>query len=120
MLERVSIALALIVLCLVTAKAQSGQAELTGQIHDQNGAAIANAQIKVTSLATNQTVNAIATEEGTYTVTNLKPGLYSIAVDATGFKQTLREQIKLSTGERVRVDVILEPGTVSESVMIKD
>ena len=120
MFQRIFISLSLVGLCLITVNGQSGQAELTGQVNDQNGAIVANANVKVTALATNQTINAITTEEGTYTVTNLKPGLYSIAVDAAGFKQTLREQIKLSTGERVRVDITLEPGAISESIMVKD
>jgi hypothetical protein len=55
-----------------------------------------------------------------YTITNLRPGVYSITIDATSFKQYFREQIKLTTGERVRVDATLETGVVSESITIKE
>ena len=110
----------IVILCFTTGLAQSGQAELNGQVRDQNGATIASATVRITELATNRIVNTTTNDDGIYNLTNLKPGLYSITVDAQGFKQSLREHIKLSTGERVAIDVTLEPGAVSESVLIRD
>jgi hypothetical protein len=49
-------------------------------------------------------------------MTNLKPGIYNVAVEAGGFKQSLREGVRLATGERVRLDVVLDPGAVTELV----
>ena len=112
--------IALILLCSHLAHAQSGQAELTGEVRDQTGASVANATVKITELSTNRTFNTTTSDDGIYTATNLKPGRYSIAVDAPGFKQTLREQLTLSTGERLRIDVTLETGAISESITIKD
>ena len=100
--------------------AQSGQAELTGEVRDPTGATIALASVKVTELATQRIFSTTTTASGVYTITNLKSGLYSIAVRATGFKQLLREPIKLNTGERLRVDLTVEPGAISESITIKD
>ena len=88
----IALFIALILLCSQLAHAQSGQAELTGEVRDQTGAAVANAAVKITELSTNRTFNTTTSNDGIYTATNLKPGRYSITVDAPGFKQTLREQ----------------------------
>lgn len=99
---------------------QSAQSELTGEVRDQSGASIANAGVKVTELATGRVLTTTTNDAGLYTVTNLKPGLYSIDVEAANFKHVLREQVKLSTGERIRLDFALEPGAISESITVKD
>ena len=112
--------IALILLCSHLVHAQSGQAELTGEVRDQSGAAVAKATVKIIELSTNRTFNTTTSDAGIYTATNLKPGRYSITVDAPGFKQTLREPITVSTGERLRIDVTLETGAISESITIKD
>jgi hypothetical protein len=103
-----------------TANAQSGHAELTGEVRDQVGAPVAQAAVTVTELATNRVFSVTTSEVGIYTITNLRPGLYAVTIDAHGFKEYFREQIKLTTGERVRVDATLETGVISESITIKD
>jgi hypothetical protein len=100
------------------AHAQAGQAELTGEVRDQAGGSVAQAQITATEVSTEQSFTSTTGEGGVYTITNLKPGAYTITVEAAGFKRLVREGVQLATGERVRVDATLEPGTVNESVTI--
>src|SRR6267143_1084855 len=100
------------------AHAQAGKAELTGSVSDQNTAAIAQARVSVTEIATGQTYSTRVTHNGDYSFTNLKPGMYNLAVEASGFKRSLREGVQLATGERVRLDIVLEPGAVAESVTV--
>jgi len=106
------------IVAVATAQAQAGKAELTGSVRDQNDAAIAQARVAVTETATSQTYSATVNGNGDYTITNLKPGSYSLAIEADGFKRFVREGIRLATGERVRVDVELQPGAVAESVTV--
>ena len=101
----------------ISIRAQAARSELVGDVRDQNGSLITNARISFTEIATGF-VSVTSTEDGTYTVVNLKPGLYNITAQADGFKQTLREDVRLATGERVRLDFVLEPGAVSEVVTI--
>src|ERR1051326_1297815 len=100
-----------------TAHAQAAKSELVGEVRDQNGALVPNAKVSVTDVATGQTSSKISSD-GLFTMTNLKPGIYNVAVEATGFKQSLREGVRLATGERVRLDVVLDPGAVTESVTV--
>src|SRR5258705_10846092 len=97
---------------------QAGKAELTGEVRDQNGAVVTNSRVVATEVATSQTYSATVTESGNYTIISLKPGTYTVSVEADGFKRFVREGVHLSTGERVRLDVVLDPGAVAELVTI--
>jgi len=98
-------------------RSQAAKAELIGEVRDQHGALVQNAKINLTDIATGQTLAKVSVD-GTFILTNLKPGVYNLAVEANGFKQSVREGVRLATGERVRLDVVLEPGAVSELVTI--
>lgn len=102
----------------VLVRAQAGKTEVTGEVRDQNSAIVSQARVFATEIATGQNYSATVTSDGDYTITNLKPGTYNLAVEAAGFKRFVREGVRLSTGERVRVDVALQPGAVAESVTI--
>lgn len=97
---------------------QAGQSELTGEVRDQTGAVLADATVTATEVRTNQTYTSNTGTSGSYTITNLKPGLYTLTVETKGFKRFVREGIQLSTGERIRVDVELVAGAVDESVTV--
>src|SRR5689334_7559742 len=99
-----------------SASGQAGRAELIGEVRDQNGASVP-AKVTLTEVATDQTLTQ-ATEDGAYLLTNLKPGIYTVTVEANGFKRSVHENIRLATGERIRLDLLLEPGTVSELVTV--
>jgi len=105
-------------LAIAPAMAQAGQGELTGEVRDQTGAVLADSTVSATEIRTNQTYTSNTGAGGSFTLTNLKPGLYKISVEAKGFKRFVREGVQLSTGERIRVDVELVAGSVDESVTI--
>ena len=108
----------LIVLSLAgTVHSQAAKSELIGEVRDQNGALVSNAKVSLTEVTTGQT-STHASSDGTFIMTNLKPGIYNLAVEAAGFKQSLREGVRLATGERVRLDVVLDPGAVTELVTV--
>src|SRR6185369_14890993 len=108
----------LIVLLQATvAHAQAAKSELIGEVRDQNGARIQNVKVTLRDVSTGQSPSQLS-DDGTFLLTNLKPGIYNVAVEASGFKQSIREGVRLATGERVRLDVVLEPGAVNELVTI--
>ncbi|HKA22075.1 MAG TPA: TonB-dependent receptor [Blastocatellia bacterium] len=100
------------------ASAQAAQAELTGEIHDQAGAALASARVIITAVDTKRVFSITCSDSGLYLFTNLPPGGYTITVEATGFKKFVQEGVQLSTGERVRADIVLTVGNVEESVSV--
>ncbi|HSE21853.1 MAG TPA: TonB-dependent receptor [Pyrinomonadaceae bacterium] len=102
------------------AHAQSSSAELTGRITDQVDAALPNAKVSLTQVTTNWTAETTTNQQGVYSFTNLRPGLFRAEVEANGFKRLTREVLNLATGERIAVDFKLETGTISESVVIQN
>jgi hypothetical protein len=102
----------------VAVLAQTGSGELIGEVRDSSEGLIARATVTVTHVETNQMYTSATSEQGVYSFSNLKPGLYTMAVEANGFKRAVREQITVTTGERIRVDVKLEIGDAAERVVV--
>ena len=96
---------------------QAAKSELIGEVRDQNGARVPNAKVSVTDAATGELSSKLS-EDGSFIMTNLKPGIYNVSIEADGFKQLVREGVGLATGERVRLDFTLEPGAVTELVTV--
>src|SRR5262245_25148051 len=108
----------LIILSLAsTAHPQAAKSELVGEVRDQNGALVTHARVLLTEVATGQESTKTA-DDGSYTFTNLKPGIYNVVAEADGFKQSVQEGVRLATGERVRLDLVLELGAVTELVAV--
>ncbi len=102
----------------VAAFAQAGKAELTGEARDQAGAAVARATITATRVGTGDVASATTGAGGVYTITNLPPGLYNLTAVAPGFGRYAREGVRMTTGERIRVDVTLAVGAVELEIRI--
>lgn len=98
------------------ASAQTGQAEVTGEIRDQSGALVSTVTITFTETRTGQKLT--TNGSGVYFLSKLKPGDYSITAEAPNFKRFIREGVQLATGERVRLDIVLTPGEITDSVTI--
>src|SRR4030095_7492255 len=112
-----SVCLALSCVCsvgAVSARAQTAAGEITGVVKDQAGAAVPGATITVTETRTNRQRVTLSTGEGVYTAASLAPGAYRLDVELAGFKPVRREGVRLSTGEKARVDVELTVGDVRE------
>src|SRR5262245_59470520 len=89
------------------ARAQTAAGEITGVVKDQAGAAVPGATITVTDARTSLRRIVVSTAEGVYTAASLAPGDYRLEVELAGFKTVRRERIRLSTGEKARIDVEL-------------
>ena len=98
--------------------AQVSSGEITGLVRDQAGATVPGATLTVTDVSTNVSRVTVSTNEGAYTLSGLGPGEYRVDVALNGFKPFCREGIRVSTGEKARVDFDLAVGTVSEQVTV--
>lgn len=120
-IARTCFLLALAVLVVAgTTWGQEVRASLTGTITDSTGAAVANAAVNATNLATNSVTSTRSNESGSFLTPYLAPGQYEMTVEAAGFKKFVRQNIILQAGDRVRLDVSLEVGEVTTSVTVSD
>jgi len=98
--------------------AQTTAGSIVGTVTDPSGAVIAGAAITVTNIGTNIAVKTTTDSAGEYVVTPLEVGRYSVTVEATGFKRSVRTDVPVNVQDRVRVDTKLEVGQVSDTVEV--
>jgi hypothetical protein len=111
-----SVALLLLLPSLVPA--QESRATLTGIVRDGSGSAVPNAAIAVRNVDTGEETRGASTGQGVYTIPFLRPGNYTITVEAPGFKRYSREGVQLQVAQTAQINVALELGAVTETVQV--
>ncbi len=118
-ITRFFLAVATLMIAAAAAMAQTGGgATLVGTVKDGTGAVIAGAKVTVLNTGTSFVSETTTNAEGGYYVPYLIPGNYRITVEASGFKQFVRDGITLRSAEVPRVDITLEIGARTESVTV--
>ena len=92
--------------------------EIVGEVKDATGAVVPNAVVTATNAGTNAVRTARTNEAGLYTFPSLVPGVYSVKVDASGFRPTTKTKVELQVQGSMRVDFALEVGQVAESIEV--
>src|SRR5215813_7435195 len=115
--------LALAIFLAVSGLAAFGQggatAPLSGLVLDQGGAAVSGAVVIVKNNATGAESNVTTAGNGTYTVPALGAGVYTVTVEAPGFKKAVLQEVKIDVGVAATANVTLEIGATSESVVVE-
>ena len=96
----------LLVLFTATGMAQTETGQLIGKVSDPNGALVAGATVAIKSINTGRELTAASDEEGSYTVTNLQPGLYDVTINAQGFAPNT-QRVQVTVGSKTSVDTAL-------------
>jgi hypothetical protein len=66
--------------------AQSDNTTISGTVKDQSGAVIANAKVTVKSETRDFERSTVSNSDGYYVITSLPSGLYTVTIEAGGFK----------------------------------
>jgi hypothetical protein len=97
-----------------------GQAEtgsIDGTVSDSSGAVVPNAKVTVKSVETGAERDTVSDTNGHYVVSNLRPGLYSVVVEAANLaKKEIRAQV--TVGARVEVNASLTVGVTSTVIEV--
>jgi hypothetical protein len=112
------IVFACLLLSLGFCAAQEFRGSITGTALDPQGAGVPGARVTVTETQTNVSQTTTTNNTGFFEVPMLNPGIYSVTVEATGFKKAMRSGLPLSVGGRLHVEMRLEIGAVAESVEV--
>jgi hypothetical protein len=98
--------------------AQFESGTVLGTIRDQTGASVGNCAVTLENVRTGVTARTTTNAQGDYQFVNVRPGAYRVRAEASGFQTAVTEEFEVRTDARQRVDVSLQVGQVSESVMV--
>jgi hypothetical protein len=110
--------LVVLVLCAVATSAQTNKGGISGTVMDPNGAAVPGATVTVTNVGTNQSTTVTTSQDGAFSVSSLEPVTYRVIVELAGFKKAVLESVKVDTASIASANVLLETGTVAETVTV--
>ncbi len=106
-------------LCLPT-WSQTTAGRILGTVTDQSGASVAGASVIVTDAQRGTSRTLTTDQAGAYVAADLAPGSYKIHVEAKGFKSVERPNVAIEVASDVRADFALQPGQVSEVVVVQE
>src|SRR5260370_14883924 len=124
MAKQLSIAAMLtICICLVTLTAQPvwGQAvygSIIGTITDTQGAAVGYAKVRVLDQRKGRSDTTASNDSGNYSVTHLIPDVYTVRVEAPGFKASEQKDVNVSADAASNVPLQFQVGGTSETVEV--
>ncbi len=94
------------------------QGEITGEVTDSSGAAMAGVAITVTNENTNVSRRGVTNASGAYGFPSLLPGVYRVRAEIDGFQATVRSGVQLQVQQVARIDFHMQVGQVSEVVSV--
>lgn len=102
----------------LTAFGQSDNTQISGFVKDQAGGVVAGAKVIVRSETKSLERTATTNGEGYFIITVLPPDFYTVIIEAGGFKQYQEKAKKLDPNLPAKIDAVLQPGQVTETVTV--
>jgi hypothetical protein len=117
-LSVLSVSVCLLLSFATVAWAQETTGSINGHVKDQNGGVVSGAQVTITDPTRGFQQSYQTSDEGTFTASQLNPSVYTVTIEMTGFKKYVQENLTLNVNDRRPLDVVLEPGQVTEVVNV--
>jgi len=108
-----------ILLSCAAVLAQGTTAQINGNIQDSSGLGIPGASIKATQTATGSVRTATSGTDGSYVLTNLPIGPYTLEVTKDGFNKYVQTGVVLQVDSNPTIDASLKVGSVNEQVTVQ-
>ena len=111
--------LAALVSMTSTSTAQTATGQITGTVRDATGAVMSDVKVVVTNEQTGLTRQTTTGANGQYVIPLLPVGVYVVTGEQTGFKTAIHSGVALTVEQIQRLDILLAPGNVNETVEVK-
>jgi len=95
-----------------------GTGAVAGAVADPTGALIAAAQVQVVNEGTQAARSVATSNEGTFRVSLLQPGTYSVLITATGFQAKQMRGVRVVGSETATLEVRLAVGAAGENIEV--
>src|SRR6202166_4291527 len=76
-------------------QAQYDSAQISGSVHDQSGALITNAKVQIQNRDTGLVRQTVTNSTGTYILSHIPPGVYTITASSGGFSSVSQAGVEL-------------------------
>ena len=110
---------ALTLLAAVTGFGQNIRGTILGTVHDQSGAVIRGAKVTARQVATGLVREETTNDAGEYLFAQLPVGQYELTAEAAGFKKIDKQNILLQVDDKLRVDLDMTVGAITETVAVE-
>ena len=100
------------------ALAQFDTAEVLGTIRDSSESVLPSAAVTLTNQGTGLATKTQTDANGQYAFSNVKIGVYTITAESAGFSRAQTKDVTINVNAKQRVDLVLQVGTVSETVEV--
>ncbi len=97
---------------------QDLSARFQGSVTDETGGRVPGAAVTLTNEQTNAAQDTVTNDVGLYVFPRVMQGVYQISAELSGFRKALVEGIIVEVRAPVTVDLVLELGDVSETVVV--
>jgi hypothetical protein len=98
--------------------AQQTFGSINGTVTDTSGAVVQNAAVKIHNLATGLEQATTTKADGSFNVTDLPVGTYSVTFSRDGFKNEVHSRIEVQGNRTTTVNGSLQPGEVTATVTV--
>jgi hypothetical protein len=120
MARYVLICLALLCVCTRPLQAQQTLGSISGTVTDSSGAVVQNATVKIHNLGTGLEQTVTTRADGSFSITDLPLGTYSVTFSRDGFKSENHSQILVQGNRTTTVNGSLQPGEVNMTVTVTE
>ena len=100
------------------ASAQFDTASVVGTVKDASGAIVPGAKVTLTNTQTGVSVVRTTSSDGNYEFVTVRPGIYLVSAEKTGFSIALMDNVQVQVAARMRVDLLMAIGQLSERVVV--
>jgi hypothetical protein len=98
--------------------AQENTAELGGRVVDSQDAGVPGVTILITNEATGVYRQSVSNADGSYFITAITPGIYTLEAELSGFAKYSRKGVRLDLGRTATLEIALTPGAVTETITV--
>ncbi|HLJ17099.1 MAG TPA: TonB-dependent receptor [Bryobacteraceae bacterium] len=99
-------------------RAQSTTGAIVGTVTDQSDAAVPNAKLTATEVSSNTATETVSDPRGLYSFPALRPGVYRVEAEASGFRKLTEPNIQVRVDDRLEVNLKMVLGAVNESIVV--
>jgi hypothetical protein len=108
-------------LCLSSvARAQLTTGGIVGTVTDSSGSRVPDVTVTATEVGTATATTVTSDVSGSYTITPLRIGNYTVTFQKTGFQRVIQDNVTIGIGQVVKIDSALKVGAVTQTVEVTD